>query len=52
MNWDVGAAIAEIGRGILDPEFGKLIDELLKDAEPNDTYKRMAAWADNHTEDN
>ena len=35
----------EIGRGIVDPEFAKLIDDLLVDAEPDDTYKRMATWA-------
>lgn len=36
----------EIGRDIVDPDFAKLIDELLVDAEPDDTYKRMATWAD------
>jgi len=36
----------EIGRGIVDPDFAKLIDELLVNAEPDDTYKRMATWAD------
>ena len=36
----------EIGRGIVDAEFAKLVDELLVDAEPDDTYKRMATWAD------
>lgn len=40
----------EIGRGIVDPEFGKLIDELLVDAEPDDTYKRMATWADSRSD--
>ena len=35
----------EIGRGIVDPEFAELIDELLVDAQPDDTYKRMATWA-------
>lgn len=35
----------EIGRGIVAPEFGKLVDELLVDAKPDDTYKRMATWA-------
>ena len=35
----------EIGRGIVDPEFGKLVDELLVNAEPDETYKRMATWA-------
>jgi hypothetical protein len=41
MCWD------KIGRGIVDPAFAKLVDELLVDAEPDDTYKRMAMWA-NH----
>jgi hypothetical protein len=41
MWWD------KIGRGIVDPAFAKLVDELLVDAEPDDTYKRMAMWA-NH----
>ena len=36
----------EIGRGIVDPEFAKLIDELLMNAEPDETYERMATWAD------
>ena len=36
----------EIGRGIVDPEFAKLVDELLVNAEPDDTYDRMAIWAD------
>lgn len=36
----------EIGRRIVDPDFAKLVDELLVDAEPDDTYKRMATWAD------
>ena len=35
----------EIGRGIVDPDFAMLVDELLADAEPDDTYKRMATWA-------
>jgi hypothetical protein len=35
----------EIGRGIVDPDFANLVDELLVDAEPDDTYKRMATWA-------
>lgn len=39
----------EIGRGIVDPEFGKLVDELLVNAEPDDTYKRMATWANRLT---
>jgi len=37
----------EIGRGIVDPEFAKLVDELLVDAQADDTYKRMATWANN-----
>jgi hypothetical protein len=41
MWWD------KIGRGIVDPAFAKLVDELLVDAEPDDTYKRMAMWV-NH----
>lgn len=36
----------EIGRGIVDPTFAKLIDELLVHAEPDETYERMATWAD------
>ena len=36
----------EIGRTIVDPEFARLVDELLVDATPDDTYKRMATWAD------
>jgi hypothetical protein len=39
----------EIGRGIVDPEFGKLVDELLVNAEPDETYKRMATWANRLT---
>ena len=35
----------EIGREIVDPAFAKLVDELLVDAKPDDTYKRMATWA-------
>jgi len=35
----------EIGREIVDPELAKLVDELLVDAKPDDTYKRMATWA-------
>jgi putative transposase len=34
----------EIGRGIVNPEFANLIDEMLVDAAPDDTYKRMATW--------
>ena len=35
----------KVGRGIVDPEFGRLVDELLKNAEPDDTYERMSTWA-------
>lgn len=35
-----------VGRGIVDPTFAALIDDLLKNAEPDDTYVRMASWAD------
>lgn len=35
----------EIGRGIVDPEFARLVDGLLVDAQPDDTYERMATWA-------
>ena len=35
----------EIGRGLVDPEFAQQVDEMLVDAKPNDTYKRMAEWA-------
>mgnify|MGYP001821589900 CR=1 FL=1 len=34
-----------IGRGLVDPEFADLVDEMLVDAEPNETYKQMATWA-------
>jgi hypothetical protein len=34
-----------VGRGIVDPMFAKQIDELLVGSEPDDTYKRMAIWA-------
>ncbi len=34
-----------IGRGIVDPKFAALVDEMLVDAEPNETYKQMATWA-------
>ena len=37
----------EIGRGLVDPEFAKLVDELMVHAQPDDTYDRMATWADN-----
>ena len=35
----------EIGREIVDPELAKLVDELLVDAKPDDTYERVATWA-------
>lgn len=35
-----------VGRDIVDPEFARLVDELLVDAQPVDTYARMASWAD------
>ena len=34
-----------IGRGIVDPAFAELVDELLVDAEPDTTYEKMASWA-------
>ena len=36
----------EIGRAVVDPAFADLIDELLMNAPPDETYKRMATWAD------
>jgi hypothetical protein len=36
----------QIGREIVDPEFAKLVDDLLVDAQPDETYERMATWAD------
>ena len=35
----------EVGRGLVDPEFADLVDELLLNASPDDTYERMATWA-------
>ena len=35
----------EIGRGLVDPGFAKLVDDLLVDAQPDETYKKMATWA-------
>jgi hypothetical protein len=35
----------EIGRNISDPDFANMVDEVLLDAEPDETYKRMATWA-------
>ncbi len=37
----------EIGRAVVDTEFAKLIDELLETVQADNTYKRMATWADN-----
>ena len=37
----------EIGRGLVDPEFARQVDEMLVDAKRNDTYKQMAEWANN-----
>lgn len=37
----------KVGRGIVDPSFAVLIDELLEDAEPDNTYKLMSTWAKN-----
>jgi hypothetical protein len=36
----------KIGSEIVDPEFAKLVDELLAKAQPDKTYERMATWAD------
>jgi hypothetical protein len=35
----------KIGHEIVDPAFAKLVDELLVDAQPDHTYKKMATWA-------
>ena len=35
----------EIGRRIVDPGFAQSVDDLLKEAQPDDTYSRMASWA-------
>ena len=35
----------EVGRGLVDPGFAKLVDDLLVDAQPDETYKKMATWA-------
>jgi len=35
----------EVGRGIVHPKFAKLIDDLLENAEPDNTYRQMATWA-------
>ena len=36
----------QIGRTMVDPEFAKLVDGLLADAQPDDTYRRMSTWLD------
>lgn len=35
----------KVGRGLVDPGFAKLVDDLLVDAQPDETYKKMATWA-------
>ena len=35
-----------VGRRIVDPAFAGQVDELLQNAHPDDTYERMATWAD------
>ena len=35
----------EIGKNVVDPEFGRLVDEMLVDAEPDRTYELMSTWA-------
>ena len=35
----------KIGRSIVHPKFARLIDDLLENAEPDNTYKQMATWA-------
>jgi hypothetical protein len=37
----------KVGRGIVDPKFAELIDNLLVNAEQDFTYKEMATWASN-----
>lgn len=37
----------KVGRGIVDPSFASLVDEILINAEADNTYKRMATWANN-----
>lgn len=36
----------EIGRGIVDPAFAVIVDDLLIDAGPANLYQRMSTWAD------
>jgi len=35
----------EIGREFVDPGFAKQVDELLVNAEPDESYQRMKSWA-------
>lgn len=35
----------EIGRGFVSPGFAQSVDEVLVNAQPDETYKRMASWA-------
>ncbi|MEP6391070.1 MAG: hypothetical protein ABJ056_14235 [Halioglobus sp.] len=35
----------KVGKGIVDPEFAKAVDELLAGASPDMTYENMSAWA-------
>jgi len=35
----------KVGRGIVAPDFARLIDDMLKNAESDDTYLQMATWA-------
>ena len=35
-----------VGRGVVDREFAAMVDEVLERAPPDDTYARMAVWAD------
>ena len=35
----------EVGREIIDPKFSKLVDKVLASSKPDDTYERMATWA-------
>ena len=34
----------KIGRSIVEPEFGKMVDQLLVDAAENNTYRDLATW--------
>jgi hypothetical protein len=34
----------KVGRNIVDPEFGKMVDELLVDAEESNAYRDLATW--------